>query len=79
MVLDSDSGQHSIVELKIIATRVYGGNKFEGAEADDVLFTKGSLVFPCGGGTALEVRSFEKIIYVNKINILVFSSSTVVK
>lgn len=26
-------------------------------ESDDIAFTKGALVFPCGGGTALEVYS----------------------
>ncbi|GAA0148646.1 RNA processing factor [Lithospermum erythrorhizon] len=58
-VFDPKSGQHSILELKIITTRVFGGNVAQGAEADDVLFSKGSLVFPCGEGTSLEVLELQ--------------------
>ncbi|KAL2551879.1 formyltransferase [Forsythia ovata] len=58
-VQDPRSGQHNIIELKIITTRVCGSNKIQGGEADDVFFTQGSLVFPCGGGTALEVLEIQ--------------------
>ncbi|XP_022862601.1 uncharacterized protein LOC111382795 isoform X2 [Olea europaea var. sylvestris] len=58
-VHDPRSGQHNIIELKIITTRVYQNNKIEGGEADDVFFTQGSLVFPCGRGTALEVLEIQ--------------------
>ncbi|KAL0350306.1 UNVERIFIED_CONTAM: Methionyl-tRNA formyltransferase [Sesamum radiatum] len=53
--LDPKSGQHNIIELKIITTRVYGNNEIQSGEMDDIFFAKGSLIFPCGGGTALEV------------------------
>ncbi|CAI9110606.1 OLC1v1010662C1 [Oldenlandia corymbosa var. corymbosa] len=55
MIIDSIKDQHSIIELKIITTRVYDGIKPQGGETDDVVFMKGSLIFPCGGLTALEV------------------------
>lgn len=54
-VIDPSSGESSIIELKIITTRIYSGIRSQDIEANDVLFTKGSLVIPCGGGTALEV------------------------
>ncbi|KAK4416438.1 Methionyl-tRNA formyltransferase [Sesamum alatum] len=54
-VLDPKGGQHNIIELKIISTRVYGNNEIQSGQMDDILFAKGSLIFPCGGGTALEV------------------------
>ncbi|KAJ8545913.1 hypothetical protein K7X08_018496 [Anisodus acutangulus] len=54
-VIDPSSGESSIIELKIISTRIYGGIRRQDIEANDVLYTKGSLVIPCGGGTALEV------------------------
>ncbi|CAN4083144.1 unnamed protein product [Withania somnifera] len=54
-VIDPSSGESNIVELKIITTRIYGGIRSQDIEANDVLFTKGLLVIPCGGGTALEV------------------------
>lgn len=62
MIFDSMKGQYNTIELKIITTRVYSRNKRQGEEADDVLFTKGSLIFPCGGQTALEVGNHENII-----------------
>lgn len=55
VVLDHKSGQQNIVELKIITTRIYSNNNNQSSEIDDVIFTKGSLVIPCSGGTALEV------------------------
>ncbi|XP_031093989.1 uncharacterized protein LOC115998538 [Ipomoea triloba] len=54
-VIDSKSNQNSIVELKIITTRVYNSRIAQDGEADDLFFSKGSLIVPCGGGTALEV------------------------
>ncbi|XP_019182422.1 PREDICTED: uncharacterized protein LOC109177509 [Ipomoea nil] len=54
-VVDSKSNQTSIVELKIITTRVYNSRIAQDGEADDLFFSKGSLIVPCGGGTALEV------------------------
>lgn len=58
MVIDPSSGESSSIELKIITTRIYTGIRSQDIEANDVLFTKGSLVIPCGGDTALEVRRF---------------------
>ncbi|KAK6128759.1 hypothetical protein DH2020_037514 [Rehmannia glutinosa] len=58
-VIDPKSGQHNIVELKIITTRVYGNSEIQSGETDDVFFEKGSLVFSCGGGTALEVLELQ--------------------
>ncbi|KAL3813303.1 hypothetical protein ACJIZ3_014571 [Penstemon smallii] len=54
-VIDPRSGQQNTIELKIITTRVYGNCETQSGELDDVKFAKGSLIFPCGGGTALEV------------------------
>ncbi|KAK4367936.1 hypothetical protein RND71_011728 [Anisodus tanguticus] len=54
-VIDPSSGESSIIELKIITTRIYSGIRSQDTGANDVLYTKGSLVIPCGGGTALEV------------------------
>lgn len=54
-VLDPKSCQENIIELKIITTRVYGDTDIQSGEVDDVFFKRGSLIFPCGGGTALEV------------------------
>ncbi|XP_049357890.1 uncharacterized protein LOC125822526 [Solanum verrucosum] len=58
-VIDPSNGESSIIELKIITTRIYGGIRSQDIEANDVLFTKGSLVIPCGGGTALEVLEIQ--------------------
>ncbi|KAL7131743.1 hypothetical protein ABFS83_12G024800 [Erythranthe nasuta] len=59
-VLDPKSGDHSnTIELKIITTRVYESSEIPSGEADDVFFRKGSLIFPCGGGTALEVLELQ--------------------
>lgn len=55
MIVDSERDQCSTTELKIITTRVHNGSKAQGVEADDVLFAKGALLFPCGGQTTLEV------------------------
>ncbi|KAL0701018.1 hypothetical protein Bca4012_057140 [Brassica carinata] len=55
LVLDDKSGQQNELELKIITTRIYQSTESLNGEQDYVTFKKGSLVFPCGGGTALEV------------------------
>lgn len=54
-VIDPKIDQQHIIELKIITTRVHGNNEIQNGEMDDIFFAKGSLIFPCGGGTALEV------------------------
>ncbi|XP_059293393.1 uncharacterized protein LOC132046695 isoform X2 [Lycium ferocissimum] len=54
-VIDPSSGDSSIIELKVITTQIYGGIRSQDTEANDVLYSKGSLLIPCGGGTALEV------------------------
>ncbi|KAI3462589.1 hypothetical protein Pfo_019252 [Paulownia fortunei] len=58
-VIDPKSGQHSIIELKIITTRVDENREIQNGEMDDVFFGKGSLIFSCGGGTALEVLELQ--------------------
>ncbi|KAF3516945.1 hypothetical protein DY000_02063131 [Brassica cretica] len=55
LVLDDKSGQQNELELKIITTRICQRTEVLNGEQDYVTFKKGSLVFPCGGGTALEV------------------------
>ncbi|KAA8547750.1 hypothetical protein F0562_004179 [Nyssa sinensis] len=55
VVIDSKSDQRNILELKIITTSVCSGSSVRVNEVDDVSFSKGALVFPCGGYTALEV------------------------
>ncbi|KFK23577.1 hypothetical protein AALP_AAs59509U000100 [Arabis alpina] len=55
VVLDDKSSQQNVLELKIITTRVCQDMELQAGEQDYVIFKKGSLVFPCGGGTALEV------------------------
>ncbi|KAK4393571.1 Methionyl-tRNA formyltransferase [Sesamum angolense] len=62
--LDPKSGQHNIIELKIITTRVYGNNEIQSGEMDDTFFAKGSLIFPCGGGTALEMDNSISCYYI---------------
>lgn len=57
-VVDPKSGQQNIIELKIITSRVYGNNEIHSGPVDDIFFAKGSLIFPCGGGTALEVSCY---------------------
>ncbi|KAL1223163.1 Formyltetrahydrofolate deformylase 2 [Cardamine amara subsp. amara] len=55
VVLDDKSGQENVLELKIITTRISQDLEVQDGEQDYVTFKKGSLVFPCGGGTSLEV------------------------
>lgn len=59
MVLDDKSGQQNEVELKVITTRICQSTEVLNGEQDYVTFKKGSLVFPCGGGTGLEVKSYK--------------------
>ncbi|XP_073060551.1 uncharacterized protein [Primulina eburnea] len=54
LVIDEKSGQNNIMELKIITTRVYSRDDIKISE-DEVFFGKGSMIFSCGKGTALEV------------------------
>lgn len=54
-VMDANSGEESILEMKIITTRV-GNNSTEG---DDATFVGGALVLPCGGNTSLEVLELQ--------------------
>lgn len=54
MIINTDRDLTNTIELKIISTRVYNGI-ISPDDRDNVLFTKGSLLFPCGGQTALEV------------------------
>ncbi|KAG8384149.1 hypothetical protein BUALT_Bualt04G0088200 [Buddleja alternifolia] len=54
-VIDPKSGQHNIIDLKVITTRVCNTAEISSNETGDVFFAKGSLIFPCGGGTLLEV------------------------
>lgn len=55
-MIDPKSDQSNTIDLKIITTRVNANNEIQNGEIDDVVFEKGSLIFPCGEGTALEVR-----------------------
>ncbi|KAL6993973.1 methionyl-tRNA formyltransferase [Sarracenia purpurea var. burkii] len=61
-VVDHKSGQRNNLELKILTTRVCNSHNIQGSEVDDVTFSKGSLVFPCGRSTALEVGNHFKIV-----------------
>ncbi|VFR00941.1 unnamed protein product [Cuscuta campestris] len=54
-VFDSRSNQSSIIELKIITTRVYSGRITQDGKTDELFFSNGSLIVPCGGSTSLEV------------------------
>ncbi|XP_047316247.1 methionyl-tRNA formyltransferase [Impatiens glandulifera] len=60
-VMDGNNKSNSVLDLKIITTRVWGGegHLLSGLEADNVTFIKGALVFPCAGGTALEVLEIQ--------------------
>ncbi|KAL8117915.1 uncharacterized protein LOC141723371 [Apium graveolens] len=59
VVCDQKSDQQSVIELKIITTRIYSGNNIQSYETDEVIFTKGSLLIPCSGGTILEVTEVQ--------------------
>ncbi|OVA14032.1 Formyl transferase [Macleaya cordata] len=61
-VLDPNNGQDSIVELKIITTRVCGNEKKNvqnDDDEDDVTLVGGALRFPCGGYSTLEVLELQ--------------------
>ncbi|GFP78824.1 hypothetical protein PHJA_000025900 [Phtheirospermum japonicum] len=58
-VTDPESGRHTVIEFKIITTRVYENSEIQSSKMDDVFFEKGSLVFACGGGTKLEVLELQ--------------------
>ncbi|XP_047956412.1 methionyl-tRNA formyltransferase [Salvia hispanica] len=55
LVIDPKTDQQNTIDLKIITTRVHDNNEIRNGEKDDIVFVKGSLIFPCGDGTALEV------------------------
>ncbi|KAH6784666.1 formyltransferase [Perilla frutescens var. hirtella] len=55
VVIDPKSDEHNTIDLKIITTRVGDSNEIQNDRRDGVVFAKGSLIFPCGEGTTLEV------------------------
>ncbi|XP_043701599.1 methionyl-tRNA formyltransferase isoform X1 [Telopea speciosissima] len=57
--LDSSNGQQSILELKIITTRVRSHSYIQDGDEDSVNFVGGALVFPSGGKSALEVLELQ--------------------
>ncbi|XP_065848673.1 uncharacterized protein [Euphorbia lathyris] len=58
-LVDSKDGHRDITELKIITTRVCQHDIIHDMEADEIICFKGSLVFPCGGSTGLEVLEIQ--------------------
>ncbi|XP_054806913.1 uncharacterized protein LOC129309371 [Prosopis cineraria] len=54
-VLVEKNGEQKTLELKIITTRVGIHKSVLPKEVDDIRFVKDALVFPCAGGTSLEV------------------------
>ncbi|KAJ6290697.1 hypothetical protein OIU78_026439 [Salix suchowensis] len=58
-IVDNENGHHNIVDLKIITTRVCNHSIVQGDEMDDISYVKDSLMFPCGGSTALEVLELQ--------------------
>ncbi|CAL9012870.1 unnamed protein product [Prunus brigantina] len=59
VIVDNKSGQDKITELKIITTKVCSLSNIQVNQADEITFIKPALVFPCGGGTALEVLEIQ--------------------
>ncbi|KAL6286745.1 hypothetical protein ACE6H2_011135 [Prunus campanulata] len=59
VIVDNKSGQDKIMELKIITTKVCSRSNIQVNQADEITFIKPALVFPCGGGTALEVLEIQ--------------------
>lgn len=55
VIIDEKNDKSNELDLKIITSRVYHGDHAHISKDDDVAFKKGSLIIPCGGGTALEV------------------------
>ncbi|CAN8238473.1 unnamed protein product [Cochlearia groenlandica] len=59
VVIDDKSGQKNELELKIVTTRINQNIETMKGEQDYVTFEKGSLLFPCGRGTTLEVMEVQ--------------------
>ena len=57
VVIDNKNGEHKVLELKIISSRVCGQSSIQLKEADDIQFIKDALVVPCSGSTSLEVKN----------------------
>nr|AKF43280.1 protein pigment defective 194 [Melianthus villosus] len=57
-VTDSKTGQQNIIELKIITTRVCGSSNIQD-NLEEITFRNSALIFPCAGGTALEVLEIQ--------------------
>ncbi|GAB2288906.1 hypothetical protein Dimus_023211 [Dionaea muscipula] len=55
-VVSTENDTQNVLEIKVVSTRVSGAQSPPNKEADTVTLSKGALVFPCGGNTALEVR-----------------------
>ncbi|GMI85537.1 pigment defective 194 [Hibiscus trionum] len=55
VLVDDKSGNHNILELKIITTRVGPDDKIQRNDVNDITSVEDALVFPCGGCTTLEV------------------------
>ncbi|WCJ25271.1 formyltransferase putative [Euphorbia peplus] len=58
-LVDCKDGHQDIIEMKIITTRVRQHDIVHSIEADEITCSKGSLVFPCKGSTALEVLEIQ--------------------
>ncbi|KAI9085565.1 hypothetical protein K1719_032408 [Acacia pycnantha] len=58
-VLVEKNGEQKTMELKIITTRVGIHKTVLPKQIDDITFVKDALVFPCAGGTALEVLEIQ--------------------
>ncbi|KAG6383242.1 hypothetical protein SASPL_157014 [Salvia splendens] len=58
LVIDPKNDKPNTIDLKIITTRVHDNNEIRNGEKDDIIFVKGSLIFPCGDGTALELAIY---------------------
>ncbi|KAI3939076.1 hypothetical protein MKX01_001944 [Papaver californicum] len=58
-VLDPLNGQHDILDLKIITTRICISKDAQDHAKDDVTLVGGALQFPCGGDTTLEVLELQ--------------------
>ena len=54
--MDVGNAQASVLEMKIVTTRVASTRSTQHSETDYVTFSNGALIFPCAGGRALEVR-----------------------
>ncbi|GAB2261054.1 hypothetical protein Droror1_Dr00011909 [Drosera rotundifolia] len=54
-VIDPGNDSRSILEMKVISTRISDAQGPPRNESDDVTFSKGAIIFPCGENTELEV------------------------